>query len=69
MKEEELNMKEETFLFYEHSLIKTYRDMLEKSDIYPRKVVLSAHRLIKEYSLEIIQIKEYIYYKKNHVFL
>ncbi|GAA3331258.1 hypothetical protein GCM10020331_087120 [Ectobacillus funiculus] len=46
-------------------LKKTFKCMLENRNIYPRIVVVSIQDLIKEYSLDVIRIKEYINRKKK----
>lgn len=45
---------------YLEERLKTYKLMLEKHKMYPRIVIVSIQRLIKEYSLDIIRIKEYL---------
>jgi len=49
---------------YLEKRLKTFELMLENRNMYPRIVVVSIQDLIKEYSLDIIRIKEYINRKK-----
>ena len=46
--------------------LKTFKCMLENRNMYPRIVVVSVQDLIKEYSLDVIRIKEYINRKKDY---
>lgn len=51
---------------YLNKRLKTFKCMLENRNMYPRIVVVSVQDLIKEYSLDVIRIKEYINRKKDY---
>ncbi|MFC3883950.1 hypothetical protein ACFOU2_10815 [Bacillus songklensis] len=51
---------------YFEKRLKKYRDILEKRDVYPESVVVSVQHLIREYSLDITRIKEYMNYMNPH---
>jgi hypothetical protein len=53
---------EQVVQYFEKQLNK-YRAILEKRDIYPESVVVSVQHIIKEYSLDITRVKEYMSYK------
>lgn len=50
---------------YLEKRLKTFECMLENRNMYPRIVVVSIQDLIKQYSLDVIRIKEYIHNKKR----
>jgi L-rhamnose mutarotase len=53
---------EQVVQYFEKQLNK-YRAILEKGEIYPESVVVYVQHLIREYSLYITRIKEYMNYK------
>ncbi len=50
---------------YLEKRLKTFEGMLKNRNMYPRIVVVSIQDLIKQYSLDVIRIKEYIHNKKR----